>query len=73
MVVKSLVLPVPVRTLLSRQSQQLLEGKQADAIHSKREKGPHLRANFNYTPFFWGGGGEAADWAKVKSQEWEEN
>lgn len=41
------VLPVPVGTLLSRQSQQLLEGNQADAIHSKREKGPHLRVTLH--------------------------
>lgn len=39
------VLPVPVGTLLCRQSQKQLEGNQADAIHSKREQGPHLRAN----------------------------
>lgn len=64
------VLPVRARSLLSRQS--LLEGKQADAIHSQREKEPHLRADSNFTPSFWVGGGEVTDWVKVKSQEWEE-
>lgn len=69
--VQRCVLPVPAGSLLSRRS--LLEGKQADAIHSQREKEPHLRADFNYTPSFWVGGGEVTDWVKVKSQEWEEN
>lgn len=64
------VLPVRVGTLLSRQCQQLLEGNQADAIHSKREKGPHLRANFFTSHPLWKGGGDHTDWAKLKSQEW---